>query len=317
MLTHMLLTGALLALTPPQDTDTTFAVDPNARLSVSNFSGEIIVRTWTRNEVRIRADHSRRDGIFVDQTHRGILVRAQSWRRWADQFDVDIEEDQVHVEYNTPRNPSIVDYEITVPASMALDLGGPFTDVTVHGAQGQVTIKVGEGDVDLLGGRGRVTVRAVEGDVTLEDAGGEIDVISMDGDVHIENCSGDITAETTDGDIWLGNVESANVEALSVDGDIWFGGILAPQGVYLFNTHDGDVTVLIPQNASARVTVATFDGDFVSDFEITLPERFRGRRLTFTLGDGSAQMEIDAFDGDIELLYLERGMDFEDQDCCN
>lgn len=314
MLTQLLLTSALLALAPVQDTDTTFAVDPTQRLSVSNFSGEIVVRTWSRNEVRIRAEHSRRDAIVVDRSSGGILVRAQSWQRWAHDFDVDVTEDDIRVEYVTPRNPSIVDYEITVPVSMPLELGGPFTDVTVHGTQGQVMIKVGEGDVEVVGGRGRVTVRAMEGDVTLKDARGEIQVISVDGDVYLENCSGNIKVETTDGDIRLGNVRSSNVEAVSVDGDIWFAGALAPQGLYTFNTHDGGVTVLIPRTSSVRVTVATYDGEFLSDFEITLPQRLRGRHFGFTLGDGSAQMEIDAFDGDIELLYLEPGGGPEDVD---
>jgi hypothetical protein len=299
MLTQLLLTGALLTLAPVQDTDTTFAVDPSERLSVSNFSGEIIVRTWSRNEVRIRAEHSRRDGIVVDQVSGGFLVRAQSWRRWADDFDVEIHEDEVHVEYDSPRSPSIVEYEVTMPATMALELSGPFTDVAVYGAEGQVLIKVGEGDVDVIGGRGRVTIRAVEGDVTLNDAAGEIQVTSIDGDVTVENSSGNLTVETTDGEIKLGNVQSANVEALSVDGDIWFAGTMAPQGLYTFNTHDGDVTVLIPQN---------------SNVQITLPERIRGPHISFTLGTGGAPMEIDAFDGDIGLLYLERGMDFEDPD---
>jgi hypothetical protein len=312
MLTQLLLTGALLTMAPVQDTDTTFAVDPSERLSVSNFSGEIIVRTWSRNEVRIRAEHSRRDAIAVDRVSGGYLVRAESWRRFADDFDVEIEEDNVHVEYDSPRNPSIVEYEITMPASMALELGGPFTDVTVHGSESQVLIKVGEGDVDVIGGRGRVTVRAVEGDVTLNDAGGEIQVTSIDGDVTVENSSGNMKLETTDGDIKLGNVQSANVEALSVDGDLWFAGALEPQGLYTFNTHDGDVTVLIPQNSNVRVTIATFDGEYSGDFEVTLPERIRGRHISFTLGEGGAEMEIDAFDGDIELLYLERGMDLED-----
>jgi hypothetical protein len=314
MLTQLLLTGALLTFAPVQDTDTTFAVDPSERLSVSNFSGEIIVRTWTRNEVRIRADHSRRDGIVVDRSSGGILVRARSWERWAHDFDVDVTDHDVHVEFVAPRSPSIVEYEITVPASMALELGGPFTDVTVHGTEGQVLIKVGEGDVDVIGGRGRVTVRAMEGDVTLNDAGGEIQVISVDGDVIVENSSGNMTVETTDGDIKLANVQSANIEAVSVDGDIWFAGTLEAQGLYTLNTHDGDVTVLIPQNSSVRVTVATYDGELSSDFDFTLPERMRGRHFSFTLGDGSAEMEIDAFDGDIEVLHLERGMDYEDSD---
>lgn len=312
MLTQLLVAGALLTLAPVQDTDTTFAVDPSERLSVSNFSGVITVRTWSRNEVRISAEHSRRDGIVVERSSGGVLVRARSWQRWAHEFDVDVTEDDVHVEYVMPRTPSIVEYEITVPASMPLELGGPFTDVVVEGAGGQVTVKVGEGDVEVVGGRGRVTVRVMEGDVTLQGASGEIQVVSVDGEISLEDCSGTVKVETTDGDIRMSNVRSANIEALSVDGDVWFGGPLAPQGLYTFNTHDGDVTVFIPRGSSARVTVATFDGDFYTDFAVTLPDRMRGRHVSFTLGDGGAQMEIDAFDGDIELRYLEPGSSLED-----
>jgi hypothetical protein len=58
--------------------------------------------------------------------------------------------------------------------------------------------------------------------------------------------------------------------------------------------------------------MATYDGEFSTDFEVTLPERLRGRHFSFTLGEGSAEMDIDAFDGDIELLHLEGGMDLED-----
>jgi len=299
------LTGALIAVTPMQDTDTTFAVDPSKRLDVSNFSGEIVVHTWDRNEVRIKAEHSRRDGISVENTTAEVRIRALSWARWADEFEIRIEEDDhVHVEMERPRTPSIVDYELWVPARMALELGGPYTDVTVEGPAGSVIAQVNEGDIYLRGVRGQLNARNVEGDITVEDVQGKMRLFSMDGEIVVEGGTGDIMAETTDGDIRLANVRSTVVEATSVDGDVWFAGPLEAQGEYLLTTHDGDITVMIPGNASVRVTVATFDGDFESEFPVTLPERIRGRRFNFTLGQGSAQMDIEAFDGDIELLLL-------------
>ncbi len=304
MLLHAM-AGALIALSPVQDTDTTFAVDPNLRLDVSNFSGEIVIHTWDRNEVRIVADHSRRDGIVVDLTSSEVRVRANSWARWADEFDITIEDDDdVHIEIRHPRTPSIVDYELWVPAGMALELGGPYTDVTVEGPSGAVSVKVSEGDIMLRGVRGQLTARTVEGDITVEDAQGRMGLLSLDGEIHVEGSTGDIVAETTDGDITLADVRAANVEALSVDGDVWFAGPVEAQGQYVLLTHDGDVTVMIPENSSVRVTVATFDGSFESEFAITLPDRIRGRRINFTLGQGSAQMEMEAFDGDIELIVL-------------
>src|SRR2546422_1006208 len=64
-----LATLAALALT--QQTDTTVQVRSGARLEISNFGGEIAVKTWSRNAVRVVAEHSSRDRISVDPSGRG------------------------------------------------------------------------------------------------------------------------------------------------------------------------------------------------------------------------------------------------------
>ncbi len=300
--------GIMAALTLVQQTDTTFAVDPAARINVSNYAGGIVVRTWTRNAVRVQASHSRRDQIIVDRAGAEVRIRSANWRRDADHFDVQIDgPDRVGVQIRSPRRPSIIDYEITVPASAPLDLGGPYTDVTAEGVNGEVSIKVNEGDVSIRGGSGRVTAQTVEGDITVRRAQGNIRLVSVDGDITLEDASGDILAETTDGEIRMVNINSSNVEAFSVDGDVWFSGTIQARGRYSFNTHDGDVTVYVPRATSARITVATFDGEFSTDFPFTLDtRRVRGHRFTFSVGSGAAEIDVEAFDGDIELRYLER-----------
>jgi hypothetical protein len=77
--------------------DTTFAVDPNAVLGLRNHAGEIIVRTWNRNEVRIQADYSSYDRVKIIQSERSVRSicgassptyrwtgprTAFAWRRW-------------------------------------------------------------------------------------------------------------------------------------------------------------------------------------------------------------------------------------------
>jgi hypothetical protein len=53
------------------------------------------------------------------------------------------------------------------------------------------------------------------------------------------------------------------------------------------------------------VFVRTFQGDFTSDFPIQLPEgqsaREGSKRFNFTLGSGSARIEVQSFNGDIIL----------------
>ena len=46
-------------------TDTTVPVRSGARLEVENFGGEIAVKTWAKNAVRIEASHSTRDRIVI------------------------------------------------------------------------------------------------------------------------------------------------------------------------------------------------------------------------------------------------------------
>lgn len=275
MLAGMIL-GAI-ALAAPLDQDTTFAVDPSLRLELRNQSGEIVVRTWDRNEVRVRTDYSYRGSFEMERTSSSVRIRSRNW-----------DDDDVR-------------YLLTVPAAMALELSGSETDVTVDGTRGEVNVDVSEGDVIIRGGSGRVSARTNDGSIRAENVEGRIRLFTMDGDITVDRASGDIEVETTDGTIDLVGIQSMSLKAATVDGDIWFDGTISPQGTYLLQTHDGDVTAYIPEAADARVRLALYDGHFSSDFELTFPSWPRGRRVEFTMGRGSADLQIETFDGDIVL----------------
>ena len=269
-----------MALAAAIQADTTFAVDPNLRLEVVNNSGEIFVRTWERNEISIRTSYYRRSALRIEHTSTAVRIGARS--RYRDEDDD-------------------VEFLLTVPASMALELSGAETNVTVDGAGGEVSVDVSEGDVIVLGGAGRVSAQTDEGDIRVEGVTGRIRLFSMDGDITVDGAAGDLEVETTDGIIELVDIRAMTVQANTVDGDIWFDGELFPGGSYTLSTHDGNVTARIPEDADARVTVAVFDGDFSSDFPITVSSWPSGRRVEFTLGAGRAQLEIESFDGEVVL----------------
>ena len=71
---------------------------------------------------------------------------------------------------------------------------------------------------------------------------------------------------------------------------------------YGFYVHDGDVIIEVPSPMNARVSVSTFDGEFESDFPVIVEHFTGGREFEFTLGDGSARLRIEVFDGEIRLL---------------
>ena len=54
--------------------------------------------------------------------------------------------------------------------------------------------------------------------------------------------------------------------------------------------------------ANATVSIATFNGEFESEFPVTLTEARKGKRFSFTLGSGSAQVTLESFQGTIRLV---------------
>jgi DUF4097 and DUF4098 domain-containing protein YvlB len=231
--------GMMTALSVSTAQDTTFAVSRNARLSLSNFSGEITVRVWDRSEVRIETDSdSDRGRITLHQS--GSAVRVKPHGRY--------EHDEMS-------------FELIVPRWLPLELSGTETDIVVEGTEASVSATTLDGDVTVRGGRGLVTATSIDGDVMIEGAEARITATSVDGDVEVIDATGDISVQSVDGSIDLSGVVAASVKANTVDGDIQFDGPIRPDGRYAFSTHDGDVTLAVERGISATITVSTFAGE--------------------------------------------------------
>jgi DUF4097 and DUF4098 domain-containing protein YvlB len=278
-----ILTAAVLAsLAPPAlqgETDTTFAVPAGASLSVNNFGGSIVVHGWTQNRVKIHAEHGSRGGIEASLVGNTVIIKASS-RHGA---------------------PSVVDFEITVPQDMALTLSGTYTEITVDGVRGAISAETVDGSIDVRGGSGIVTLHSIQGSVTLADATGRIEINSVNESVELSNVSGQIKAETTNGDMSLMGIKSGSVEASTINGDVEYEGTVSDGGTYSFNSHNGDITVSIPEGANVTLSVATANGDIDPSFPLPLTATAGKHRYTFKLGSGSARMEVESFQGDIQL----------------
>ena len=196
----------------------------------------------------------------------------------------------------------MVDLVITAPSWMPLDLSGVNTHVSVVGARGPISVETVQGEVDVDGGDGLVSLQSVQGSVGLKGAKGRLEVHSVNEDVSVSNSSGEVTAETVNGDITLSRVDATSVMASSVNGELEYDGTIRNGGRYAFSTHNGGITVTVPEGSNAAVSVSTFNGEFASEFPVTLTETRKGKRFSFTIGTGSAQMTLESFQGSIELV---------------
>jgi DUF4097 and DUF4098 domain-containing protein YvlB len=273
-----LLTGTL-ALAPDVQVDTTLNAVRGQRLAVNAYAGEVTVRAWNRNAVRIEADGDQNQ-LEIASSPTGISIRTQG-------------------RHGPPEEITI---RISAPAWMGLSLAGVNTSAKVEGIRAPISVETVEGEVDVTGGESLISLRSVQGSVRLRGAKGRINVNSVNDDVEVANSSGDIAAQTVNGEILLQGVDASSLDANTVNGDISYSGPIRSNGRYALSTHNGDLTLTVPQGTSAAVTVSTFSGDFESEFPVPLQGTRKGKGFNFTLGSGSAQVTLESFQGTIRLV---------------
>lgn len=262
--------------------DTSFTVPKGTRLELNTHAGEITVRTWNRDAIQVGADHSDRDRFGLEISGGVARIRTISRR-------------MVHMS---------TDYRLTVPAWMDLELSTVNGDIAVDGSQARVNVTSIEGNVRVRGGKEFVSVHSVEGEVDISQVTGRLEVNAVDGNITITDLTGAIFAEAIDGDIIMERIRSEDVDAATVDGNITYRGTVAANGRYRFGSHDGDIDLEVPEPLDAVLSISTYSGAFqacgYSVVAVTEGERQK-RRFRFSLGTGSARIDMESFDGTMTL----------------
>jgi len=287
----MLIAGLALALTlaqtvgPHQEaprTDESVPVKRGARLAINNYAGEVIVHAWDKDSIHVVARHQPRMHVSINTSGTTVLISASG--------------------SSGPKGS--VDYDISVPAWLPVRVEGTYDFVTIDGMQSEVSATTLRGDVVIKGGNGVVTAKSVEGEVDVDGARGKIVVSSVNEKIKINNTSGEVTAESTNGAITMLGMDASSVEASTVNGDIVYEGKIADNGHYSFDTHNGSLSLGLPENVNATFSLRTYEGSFSTDLPlpgVTHRDLQRGRRVTTTLGSGSADITLETFGGSIRL----------------
>ncbi|MBI3401033.1 MAG: DUF4097 family beta strand repeat protein [Acidobacteria bacterium] len=273
---HLILALALLA-----PTDQTVPVAKGTKLDVNNFAGDVIVKTWDKDAVRVEVNHSDREMIDIKQGEQTVTIRGRSTRG----------------------GPSrSLDYTITVPGWMAIGVSGTYADVTLEGVGGDVAVDTTRGDIKVRGGSGFVSLKSVQGEITLEKAKGRVEVRAVNESIHLADISGDLSAESTNGSIILDRIDSSNVDLYTVNGNISYDGPIKDKGVYRLTTHNGLIAMPVAERANAMLTARTYNGGIRATFALPgdTGDR-RTKRLSLTLGNGGAHVELESFSGTISL----------------
>jgi putative adhesin len=270
----------VLAMMAVTATDQTVQVSKGTKLDVNNFAGDVLIKVWDRDAVRVEATHSDRETVDIKQGDQTVSIRSRSARG------------------GPPRS---LDYNITVPSWMGISVNGNYAFVTMEGVGGDVNVETTRGDINVRGGSGFVSLKSVQGEVTLEKAKGRIEVRAVNEGIRLADINGDLSAESTNGSIILDRIDSGNVDLYTVNGNISYDGPIKDKGLYRLTTHNGLIAMAIPERVNAALTVRTYNGGFRSTFPIGGDPGERRKRFAVTLGNGSAHVELESFGGTISL----------------
>ena len=268
--------------------DTTVTFDARGTVNVSCPGGDVIVTGTARNQIVVKA-----------RTERGAIRFASSGGN-------------ATLEPAASRGCNDAHFELSVPAGVHLVTNTWSGSLRVSGVKGEIDAHAQSGDVDVRDAGDDVEVETLSGDVTIQGASGAVNVHTVSGDISLTGGRGTVEMETVSGDIELRDVVSSQVRTNSTSGDLTFAGAIVNAGRYQFETHSGELRLELPANVGAELSLSTFSGEIDSAFPITLTPGAHGigasqaKKLTFSLGQGSARIIAETFSGDVTLTSTGR-----------
>ncbi|HEX6576286.1 MAG TPA: DUF4097 family beta strand repeat-containing protein [Gemmatimonadaceae bacterium] len=264
-----------------QRVDTTMTLDDNGTLRVSVYAGRVNVTGTSGNKVHIKGTVS--------------------------SGEMEIRSRYSTVTVNMDENPSRsrAELDISVPTGTSVIVEGFSAAFTVRGVKGDAKLEALSGDIQVSDAVGDVSVETVSGDISLSNIKGNARAEAVSGIVTVAGIDGDVEAESVSGRVSITEAKSKSVRAETVGGSITYVGTIDPTGNYVLKTHAGRLTLGIPTNASATVSLETFSGTVDSDFPVTLTGKTirasNESKYEFTIGEGRSRIMLETFSGDIRI----------------
>jgi DUF4097 and DUF4098 domain-containing protein YvlB len=282
----------------------TFKVGTNGSLDISNVSGDITVNEGGGDQITIDAVKKYR-GSDADAKAQFAKVEVTMVDRGG-RVEVKTVYDR-----NMRNHKAWVDYVVTAPSGASIFAHAISGDIRVTNIKGEVRIDTVSGDVVATGTPGATLVKTVSGDAHVSGVwnANELRAATISGDVTVSGVKvRSLDADSISGTVHLADVTCDRASAKSISGDITFGGPLAKGGRYEFKSQSGDIRVTLGGAPGFELDASSFSGNVRSDLPITLRAGESagggwgpGKKIRGTHGDGSAQLILTSFSGNVVI----------------
>ncbi len=281
-----LLVGAVPALAQ-QAIDESRQVDKDATISIENIAGSVTVTGWNKSEVQIT-------GTLDDK---------------AEELEITGGGSKLTIEVKYPDDTENIDegsaLVLMVPHGADVEVSVVSADVEIDEVRGEVEIEAVSGEIVLRGEPAEIEVATVSGNLDLDVATDVAALACVSGDIEIKGVRRELECAVVSGNITVdAGKDMESLECETVSGDITVTGSIARGAEWQVSAHSGDITLKLIGKVNAEFDVETFSGEIHDMFGHSAERTSKyapGSELSFTEGDGDANVEIEAFSGDVKV----------------
>ena len=249
---------------------------------LDNQDGSVQVRTHEQKATHVRAEAR----AYVRT--RGANAVAQAYL--ATLIAVDATPEAVVIVSEPEERPDEVDVQIDYTVLVAEG-----TDVVVEGANG---------DVWISKGCGQVSVKGLNADIEIVEPGGSVTAQSTNGRIRVLDAVDDATLETVNGNVYA-HMKAGALKAATTNGAIVAHMYDPESEAFDLSSRNGGITLVMGEGCSGEVEAATGRGVIKSDFPMDGSVGTRRRRhLKGTIGSGHTCVVMHTLNGNI---WIARG----------
>jgi len=273
----LLLPAGMLAAPEGARVEKNVNTTPTPRISLSNLTGEIVVKGWSRTQVHAICTTSS-PRVELDTT--------------------------IFPEGPGPAERIHFDIHVLDPLATGKDQGADYMMEIPVGSSLQISSRQGSTVIENL--QGEASVESVGGTILVRDVAGHLSVRSVGGDIEVVRPSGRVEASSITGNLHFVSATGSRVRGVTTSGKILYEGDLVSDGDYELSSYSGDIEMVCPVSASFELNAKTVRGKVDNTFQLT-PRRHMPSPLTSSsslLGmhnAGNATVEIKSFSGTIRV----------------
>jgi hypothetical protein len=288
--------SSVLVMANQAKREQSFTVGKNSSADVSVTGGDILIKTWEKNEIKVVVDGiDESDMEYVKMSQSGDEIRVSYKPKWGNSsggtFTLTVPS-QCKVNLRTSGGDLDLTGNLTADAKGSTSGG----NISIERVKGNVSMSTSGGNIKTGDIDGKADLRTSGGNITLATVNGEANVSTSGGDIRIDKVGKKLDARTSGGDIEVGDI-GGDANLSTAGGDLRIGKVSGSAAV---RTSGGDIDL---KGASGSVVAKTSGGDIsLSNIDGTVDASTAGGDITADItpgGKGGSKLRSSG--GDIRL----------------